>query len=105
MGKSVLLLCGDYMEDHEAMVPFQALQAYGIVVDAACPGKKAGDICRTTIHDSAGYQVLSPSLYTFNHHIGFFFFFFLWLFLKKFINLLIHLSSVIEALVLALFFQ
>ncbi|KAJ6867608.1 protein DJ-1 [Populus alba x Populus x berolinensis] len=56
MGKSVLLLCGDYMEDHEAMVPFQALQAYGIVVDAACPGKKAGDICRTAIHDSAGYQ-------------------------------------------------
>ncbi|KAJ6960746.1 hypothetical protein NC653_038692 [Populus alba x Populus x berolinensis] len=53
MGKSVLLLCGDYMEDHEAMVPFQALQAYGIAVDAACPGKKAGDICRTAIHDSA----------------------------------------------------
>ncbi|KAJ6861693.1 protein DJ-1 [Populus alba x Populus x berolinensis] len=56
MGKSVLLLCGDYMEDHEAMVPFQALQAYGIAVDAACPVKKAGDICRTAIHDSAGYQ-------------------------------------------------
>ena len=32
-------------------------------------------------------------------------FFFLWLFLKKLINLLIYLSSVIEALVLALFFQ
>jgi hypothetical protein len=56
------------------MVPFQALQAFGIAVDAACPGKKAGDICRTAIHDSAGYQVLSPSLYKFNHHIGFLFF-------------------------------
>jgi hypothetical protein len=71
------------------MVPFQALQAFGIAVDAACPGKKAGDICRTAIHDSAGYQVLSPSLYTFNHHIGFFF----WLFLKKLINLLILVQS------------
>jgi hypothetical protein len=84
------------------MVPFQALQAYGIAVDAACPGKKAGDICRTAIHDSAGYQVLFPSLYTLNHHIGFLF---LWLFLKKLINLLILLSSVIEALVLAFFFN
>ncbi|KAG6743351.1 hypothetical protein POTOM_054305 [Populus tomentosa] len=61
MGKSVLLLCGDYMEDHEAMVPFQALQAYGIAVDAACPDKKAGDICRTAIHDSAGYQTYTES--------------------------------------------
>ncbi|KAK2999399.1 hypothetical protein RJ639_022672 [Escallonia herrerae] len=33
--KKVLLLCGDYMEDYEvAMVPFQALQAYGVSVDA-----------------------------------------------------------------------
>ncbi|KAH8483072.1 hypothetical protein H0E87_027714 [Populus deltoides] len=61
MGKIVLLLCGDYMEDHEAMVPFQALQAYGIAVDAACPGKKAGDICRTAIHDSAAYQTYTES--------------------------------------------
>ncbi|KAF9664188.1 hypothetical protein SADUNF_Sadunf17G0130200 [Salix dunnii] len=61
MGKSVLLLCGDYMEDYEVMVPFQALQAYGISVDAACPGKKAGDICRTAIHDSAGYQTYTES--------------------------------------------
>ncbi|KAF2325711.1 hypothetical protein GH714_033387 [Hevea brasiliensis] len=38
--KSVLLICGDYMEEYEAMVPFQALQAYGIDVDAACPGRK-----------------------------------------------------------------
>lgn len=44
------------MEDSEAMVPFQALQAYGVAVDAACPGKKAGDFCRTAIHESAGHQ-------------------------------------------------
>ncbi|KAL3596713.1 hypothetical protein D5086_008350 [Populus alba] len=54
--KKVLLLCGDYMEDYEAMVPFQALQAYGIAVDAVCPGKKAGDYCRTQVGDSGAYH-------------------------------------------------
>ncbi|CAL9009327.1 unnamed protein product [Prunus brigantina] len=47
--RRVLLLCGDYMEDYEAMVPFQALQAFGVSVDAVSPGKKAGDICATAI--------------------------------------------------------
>ncbi|XP_042520885.1 protein DJ-1 homolog D [Macadamia integrifolia] len=59
--KKVLIICGDYMEDYEAMVPFQALQAYGISVDAACPGKKAGDICRTAVHQSSGHQTYSES--------------------------------------------
>ncbi|GJU72967.1 protein DJ-1 homolog D [Tanacetum coccineum] len=35
------------------MVPFQALQAYGLLVDAVCPGKKSGDICRTAIHQTS----------------------------------------------------
>jgi hypothetical protein len=39
------------------MVPFQALQAYGVSVDAACPGKKAGDVCRTAVHQGIGHQV------------------------------------------------
>ncbi|KAL9344112.1 hypothetical protein Peur_064543 [Populus x canadensis] len=63
--KKVLLLCGDFMEDYEAMVPFQALQAYGIAVDAVCPGKKAGDCCRTVIQDSGayhGYQTFTEKL-------------------------------------------
>ncbi|BBG92704.1 hypothetical protein Prudu_000519 [Prunus dulcis] len=47
--RRVLLLCGDYMEDYEAMVPFQALQAFGVSVDAVSPSKKAGDICATAI--------------------------------------------------------
>ncbi|KAF4384436.1 hypothetical protein F8388_012738 [Cannabis sativa] len=59
--RRVLLLCGDYMEDYEAMVPFQALQAYGVAVDAVCPGKKAGDVCRTAIHDSCGHQTYYES--------------------------------------------
>ncbi|XP_062084286.1 protein DJ-1 homolog D-like [Humulus lupulus] len=54
--RRVLMLCGDYMEDYEAMVPLQALEAYGIAVDAASPGRKAGDVCRTAIHGSCGHQ-------------------------------------------------
>ncbi|XP_044506893.1 protein DJ-1 homolog D [Mangifera indica] len=59
--KSVLLLCGDYMEDYEAMVPFQALLAYGVTVHAICPGKKAGDVCRTAVHELLGHQTYSES--------------------------------------------
>ncbi|KAL9392195.1 hypothetical protein Peur_016115 [Populus x canadensis] len=54
--KKVLLLCGDYMDDYEVMVPFHALQAYGIAVDAVCPGKNAGDYCRTTVDVSGAYH-------------------------------------------------
>ncbi|KAJ4744747.1 Intracellular protease 1 [Rhynchospora pubera] len=61
MAKKVLLLCGDYVEDYEVMVPFQALQAYGIEVDAVCPGKKAGDVCRTAVHQFSGHQTYSES--------------------------------------------
>lgn len=57
--KFVLMICGDYMEDYEVMVPFQALQAYGIKVDAVCPGKKAGDKCATAVHDFLGHQTYS----------------------------------------------
>jgi uncharacterized 2Fe-2S/4Fe-4S cluster protein (DUF4445 family) len=39
------------------MVPFQALQAFGVSVDAVCPGKKAGDICRTAIQQRSVHQV------------------------------------------------
>ncbi|EFJ15467.1 hypothetical protein SELMODRAFT_271634 [Selaginella moellendorffii] len=54
--RSVLLICGDFVEDYEVMVPFQALQAYGVKVDAVCPGKKAGESCATAIHDFVGFQ-------------------------------------------------
>eukprot|EP00271_Cylindrocystis_brebissonii_P002906 TRINITY_DN13662_c0_g1_i1.p1 TRINITY_DN13662_c0_g1~~TRINITY_DN13662_c0_g1_i1.p1 ORF type:complete len:392 (-),score=75.44 TRINITY_DN13662_c0_g1_i1:402-1577(-) len=58
-GKHVLLIVGDFVEDYEVMVPFQALEAFGFKVDAVCPGKKAGDICRTAIHDFMGDQTYS----------------------------------------------
>mmetsp|Transcript_19912 Transcript_19912/g.66325 ORF Transcript_19912/g.66325 Transcript_19912/m.66325 type:complete len:392 (-) Transcript_19912:146-1321(-) len=58
-GKKILVLCGDYMEDYEVMVPFQALLSYGFTVHAVCPGKKSGDVCRTAVHDFEGDQTYS----------------------------------------------
>lgn len=40
----------------QGIVPFQALQAYGVAVDAVCPGKKAGDICRTVVQQRSIHQ-------------------------------------------------
>ena len=56
MAKTILMLVGDYVEDYEVMVPFQALQMVGHTVHAACPGKKKGDKVRTAIHDFEGDQ-------------------------------------------------
>jgi protease I len=55
----LLMIVGDYAEDYETMVPFQALQMLGHRVDAACPGKKAGEQVRTAIHDFEGDQTYS----------------------------------------------
>jgi len=52
----ILVLAGDFVEDYEIMVPFQALQMVGHVVDAICPGKKKGEQVRTAIHDFEGDQ-------------------------------------------------
>ncbi len=56
MAKKVLMLVGDFVEDYEVMVPFQALQIAGLQVDAVCPDKKAGDKVRTAVHDFEGDQ-------------------------------------------------
>ncbi len=57
--KRLLLLAGDYVEDYEIMVPFQALQMVGYAVDAVCPGKRAGEQVRTCVHDFEGDQTYS----------------------------------------------
>jgi deglycase len=57
--KSILMLVGDYVEDYEVMVPFQALLMVGHTVHAACPGKKSGEVVRTAIHDFEGDQTYS----------------------------------------------
>ena len=57
--KKILMLTGDYTEDYETMVPFQALLMIGHTVHAVCPGKKAGEFVRTAIHDFEGDQTYS----------------------------------------------
>jgi protease I len=57
--KKILVLVGDFVEDYEVMVPFQALQAVGHTVHAVCPGKKKGEFVRTAVHDFEGDQTYS----------------------------------------------
>lgn len=59
MSKKILFLVGDFVEDYEVMVPFQALLAVGYEVHAACPDKVAGDKVRTAVHDFEGDQTYS----------------------------------------------
>jgi protease I len=49
--KKILMLAGDYLEDYEVMVPFQALLMVGHQVRTLCPDKTAGQSVRTAIHD------------------------------------------------------
>ena len=67
--KKILFLTGDFAEDYETMVPFQALQMVGHTVHAVCPDKKAGDTVKTAIHDFEGDQTYSEKpghLFTLN---------------------------------------
>ncbi len=57
--RKILMLVGDYVEDYEVMVPFQALLMVGHIVHAVCPDKKAGDFVRTAVHDFEGDQTYS----------------------------------------------
>ena len=57
--KKILMLVGDYAEDYETMVPFQALSMVGHTVHAVCPDKVAGETVRTAIHDFEGDQTYS----------------------------------------------
>lgn len=59
MTQTVLMLTGDFVEDYENMVPFQALQMLGYTVDAVCPDKAAGEQIRTAVHDFEGDQTYS----------------------------------------------
>lgn len=57
--QKILMLVGDFVEDYEAMVPFQILTMVGHEVHTVCPGKKAGETVRTAIHDFEGDQTYS----------------------------------------------
>lgn len=54
--KKILMIAGDFTEDYEVMVPYQALLSMGIEVDAVCPDKVAGETIKTAIHDFEGDQ-------------------------------------------------
>lgn len=57
--KKILMLVGDFVEDYEAMVPYQCLTMVGHSVDAVCPDKKAGESVATAVHDFEGHQTYS----------------------------------------------
>jgi len=57
--KKILMIVGDFVEDYEAMVPFQALLMVGHTVHAVCPNKQAGQKVRTAVHDFEGDQTYS----------------------------------------------
>ncbi|RMG56478.1 MAG: DJ-1/PfpI family protein [Acidobacteria bacterium] len=68
-GKKILMLVGDYVEDYEVMVPFQALSMVGHTVHAVCPDREAGQTIRTAVHDFDGAQTYSEKpghLFTLN---------------------------------------
>lgn len=54
--RKILMLVGDFVEDYEAMVPFQMLQMTGHEVHTVCPDKQAGEFVKTAIHDFEGDQ-------------------------------------------------
>ncbi len=57
--KRILMLVGDFVEDYEAMVPYQTLLACGYHVDTVCPGKQPGETVATAVHDFEGHQTYS----------------------------------------------
>lgn len=57
--KKILMIVGDFVEDYEVMVPFQALLMVGHDVRAVCPDKKTGEQVRTAVHDFEGDQTYS----------------------------------------------
>lgn len=59
MARKILFLVGDFVEDYEVMVPFQALKMLGFEVHVVCPGKRSGQRVRTAVHDFEGDQTYS----------------------------------------------
>lgn len=57
--KKILFIIGDFVEDYEVMVPYQILLTVGHEVDTVCPGKQAGELVATAIHDFEGHQTYS----------------------------------------------
>jgi protease I len=56
MGKKILMLVGEFSEEYEIFVFEQAMHAVGHTVHVVCPGKKAGEAIKTSLHDFEGGQ-------------------------------------------------
>lgn len=61
-GKSILMLVGEFSEEYEIFVFQQAMEAVGHTVHVVCPGKKAGDLIKTSLHDFEGDQTYTEKL-------------------------------------------
>lgn len=59
--KSVLMLCGEFMEAYETIVPLYVLQAFGVSVHCVSPGRKTGDKCVMAAHDLLGLEAFLES--------------------------------------------
>ena len=57
--KNILMIVGDFVEDYEAMVPYQILLCAGHRVATICPDKSSGESVATAIHDFEGHQTYS----------------------------------------------
>ncbi|KAL1212536.1 DJ-1 -like protein [Cardamine amara subsp. amara] len=55
--KSVLMLCGEFMEAYETIVPLYVLQAFNVSVHCVSPGRKTGDKCVMAAHDFLGLEI------------------------------------------------
>ncbi|AGX45316.1 DJ-1/PfpI family protein [Clostridium saccharobutylicum] len=60
--RKILMLAGDFTEDYEVMVPYQALEMVGFKVDVVCPDKNSGEYIKTAIHDFEGYQTYTEKI-------------------------------------------
>ncbi|OLQ92778.1 protease [Vibrio ponticus] len=58
----VLIIAGDFVEDYELMVPFQALSMLGHQVSVVCPDKQKGEHIKTAIHDFEGDQTYTEKV-------------------------------------------
>lgn len=60
--RKILMIAGDFTEDYEVMVPFQALEMLGFKVHVVCPDKNSGDYIKTSIHDFEGHQTYTEKV-------------------------------------------
>ena len=62
VAKNILMIVGDFSEDYEVMVPYQALLMIGHNIHTVCPNKKSGDKINTAVHDFEGHQTYTEKL-------------------------------------------